>query len=131
MMSIYRVFEKKGTFPWSPKVCTLKNDQNKSCRGHERLSFDDLKLDLEGHLKINFEFLNGNLFWLRIWKGREILHLLFGSFFSISSSTAYSVAVRIWPPNERVALTTVLTTYLNVKFPAKQGVSIKKFKVDL
>jgi len=41
------------------KVRTFwENEPNKSCRGHEGLSFGDLELDLEGHLKVNFEFYN-------------------------------------------------------------------------
>jgi len=51
--------------PLSPEVRTFtENDPNKSCRGHEVLSFGDLEidleLDLEDHLKVNFNFLNGN-----------------------------------------------------------------------
>jgi len=42
-----------------------KMDPNKSCKGHEGLSFGDFELDLEldfeGQLKVNIEFLIGNL----------------------------------------------------------------------
>jgi len=64
LQGIYRVCEKNGMIPpslWSPKVRTFwENDPNKSCKNHEELFFGDLELNLEGHLKVIIEFLNGN-----------------------------------------------------------------------
>jgi len=45
--------------PLRPKVRTFwENDSNKSCRDHEGLSFSDLELNLEDHLKSILNFLN-------------------------------------------------------------------------
>jgi len=45
----------------------------KVCQDHEGLSFGDLELNLEGHLEVIIEFLNGNPFLTPDLKRAEIL----------------------------------------------------------